>query len=268
MRENRSPSPKTVLIVGTGRTGSTYLADFCRLNLDSCLALHQPRRSLKLLSNRHLSGTASAARMVRALRRWADAADARMQATRSTILVQSDPWLFGFTPYLEQVFEHPHVIHLVRHPLTYVPSQLNRFYREAWTGLLRNLIPYWRLRGDLLGDYSRQGWRRAPEEEKTAWYWACCNRFIIDNRHGLDRFLTVKCEDVFGDDRSGLKRIIDFCGFDLDLDRAREPGRDRNYSPSRFEPARQWSPEVRTRVLEICQPLMAGLGYAQSQTER
>jgi hypothetical protein len=252
-----------VFFIGTGRMGSTFLVDYIGRNLSGCLAEHQPNRMIKILSNRFVSRKTRAEKMRDYLRSWRDRRQALLNTRKLNVYVQSDPWLFGFTPWLEEVFGMPYVIHVVRHPLTYIPSQLNRFYREAWSGFMRNLIPYWRLRGDLTGDFTRGEWKESNEEIKTAWNWVKINQFIDENRKGIAHFLRVRSEDMFSHDREGLKQIIDFCGFPVDPDVIEEPTRDadRNFSVNKFPSADEWAEKTTQAVVEICRPMMDVLGY-------
>jgi hypothetical protein len=254
---------RCILIIGTGRTGSTFLKDYVKANRPECVAAHQPRRVIKFYSNLFLSGRVGTEWMTGYIRRWAASRRRMLQHRKARIYLQSDPWLYGFTPWLEEAFQSPFVIHMVRDPLTYIPSQLNRYNREWWTSVIRKTTPYWLLRGDKTGDFPNGQWRKAPAEVKTAWFWLKNNSFIEENKNQIRNFLRVKAEDVFAPGRKGLKEIIDFCGLGIETETAKEPERagDRNYAPGRFPPASAWPDGTLEAVLDICRPLMERYGY-------
>ncbi len=252
---------KYVFIVGTGRTGSTFLADFFSANQPRCLGVHEPRRTIKLMSNAFLSHRIGVERMRTYIRAHAVRVDRILAARGCDTYVQCDPWLYGFMPWLDEAFGSPYVVHVVRHPFTHIPSHLNRWYREAWTGFLRNVIPFWRLRADLAGDMDRRRWRTMTEVERVAWYWAKINGLISAGSAGLGNYTRIRYEDLFSPGKDGMEQLCAFCGLGVAPGKARLAGLDRNIARQRFGAASTWPPEIRQSVLDTCRPLMEEYGY-------
>ena len=142
-----------------------------------------------------------------------------------------------------------------------MPSHLNRIYRTALGGFLRDLIPYWRLRGDLCGDYPRAAWQRLSAEEQMAWYWQKCNGFIDSAGRALRRFKRFRHEDLFGAGSRGPQALLDFCGLSAWRDPLRLGRLKRNVAPDRFGRSTAWTPAVRDGVIALCRPLCARYGY-------
>lgn len=255
---------KFIFIIGTGRTATVFLKEFFRVNLPDAVSLHEPKRMIKLCSNMHLSGVIGKNRLEKYLRCYARAIARRLKKCDAHILVQVDPWLYGFTGLLDAMFENPYVIHIVRNPLTYIPSHLNRMYSSAMVGFLRDAIPYWKLRGDQTGDYTRGEWKRMTQEEKMAWYWRKCNEFIESESAGLTRCKRIRYEDLFRDNHSGLREIAAFCELSLPGNSSSAEGLEQNTAPASFPDADAWPPELRERVVRICRPLAERYGYVMA----
>jgi len=253
-----------VFITGTGRTATTYLSKYFQANVPGCLSVHEPSRKIKIYSNRFVAGRASEARMRQVLGAWRRNVDRQMSAVGAELFFQVDPWVYGFTGLLDEVFDAPHVVHLVRHPYTYVSSHLNRIYRDAWISFVkRRLIPYWLLRGDQAGDYARSQWRGLAHEQQMAWYWVKCNGFVDENAGRVSRFMRVRFEDLFDAEARGLERIMEFCGVEALPPQRRKDDIDRNTAAMKFAGVADWPAPVRRGVQEMCQPLMEKFGYQE-----
>jgi len=250
-----------VFIIGTGRTATVFLKEFFRLNVEKCLAVHEPVRTTKRYSNKYLSGAVSIEQMRKYLQDYAAQIRDRLGKAGCEVFVQVDPWLFGFTELLDSCFDRPFVIHLVRDPLTYIPSHLNRMYKSAFVGFLRDIIPYWKLRGDLVGDFNPSEWAALSQEERMAWYWQKCNGYIDSRSDSLANFKRVRFEDLFANEDEGLRDILSFCGLPAKGGRLDIEGIRTNTAPSRFAPTASWTPELRERVATLCGPLTAKYGY-------
>ena len=253
--------PRYIFLLGTGRTATVFLSRFFRRNVARCLSLHEPCRDIKRHSNKYLSGVLTKTHMRDRLSRYAERVRRQMARADCDVLFQADPWLYGFTGMLWEFFDDPVVIHLVRHPFTYIPSHLNRMRKTALSGFLRDVIPYWKLRGDLTGDYTPAEWRDLADEVKMAWYWWRCNGYIDEHLEGRPRCTRVKFETLFADDHRGLREILEFCGRlpeagPLDLE-----GIPTNAAPARHRVQEEWSPETLQDVVRICGPLASKYGY-------
>ena len=251
-----------IFIVGTGRTGTVFLQTFFAAHVDRCLAVHEPSRTLKRDSNKAHAGRIGPDRLRRRLHGYMASVEKALASGGFRHYVQVDPWLFGFVELLNEVVPGCRVVHVVRHPYTYIPSHLNRMYKETVQGWLRDVIPYWKLRGDQAGDYSHEAWRRLPQEIRMAWYWVRCNGAIAAAARHLPHFTRVTYESIFADGQPGLKALFAFCGFPLDDNALAAVNNRRNAAPPSFQAADQWPADIRAEVVRLCTPLATTFGYA------
>lgn len=254
---------KYIFIIGTGRTGTLFLESFLNDQAMDCYAVQEPSHRIKLFSNLHLSGKLSENFLRDHLKRFKRKVDKRLNAQNKGTYIQVDAWLIGFTGLLEEVFNSPYIIHLVRDPLTYIPSISNRYYKERVKGFLRDVIPYWKLRGHKTGNYTRKQWQTLSIEEKMAWHWEVHNSYIEKHKAGMKNYILVRYEDLFASDNSGLRSIVDFCDLDL-KEGAFESIRKRNKvntAQTKFPESDKWPVEIKNEVVKICKPLMKEYGY-------
>lgn len=239
------------------------MKSFFSEHLPNCLAVHEPSHKIKLLSNLYLSKRISEQYLENFLKRYKGRIDDKLAGKGCDTYVQIDPWLIGFVGILDKVFAGPYIIHIVRDPLTYIPSILNRYYKETVKGFLRDVIPYWKLRGDKTGDYSSRTWHKMSYEERMAWHWVKHNDFIESEKHKMSRFLTIKYEDVFDDNNSGLINMLQFCGFETTEDQLTHDKMRRkiNIARQNFPESSEWTNEVYNNVVNICKPHMEKYGY-------
>ncbi|NQT94343.1 MAG: hypothetical protein HQ559_16410 [Lentisphaerae bacterium] len=253
--------PKYIFVLGTGRTATVFLSRFFRRNVKRCLSLHEPCRDIKRHSNKFLSGVVTEPQMRKRLARYTARVRQQLHRADCDVLFQADPWLYGFTGMLWDSFDNPVVMHVVRHPFTYIPSHLNRMNKTALSGFLRDMIPSWKLRGDLTGDYSPSEWRGLADEVKMAWYWLRCNSFIDEQAEGRPNFKRLCFESLFVDDHSGLRDMLAFCDRSPSSGQLDLAGLPTNTAPSLYRAQEHWEPDVLENVVKICGPLASKYGY-------
>ncbi len=249
---------KYIFLVGTGRIASFYITHFVKENVGNLFSCHEPNRLLKVISNLYVSGKISENRAEKYLRSFKRSVDKRIDRENVTVYFQSDPWIFGLIGFLEKVFSAPFVVHIVRNPVTYIPSQLNMFYNNKLYGLLRDIIPYWKLRGYMTGDYPKREWNSFPLHLKTAWYWNFVNNYIEKNKGKLSNYAIYKYEELFSDGK--LEDMLNFCGVELEITHFNNSflNTKRNLAPKKFEPLNENEIES---VKEMCFDLMRQYGY-------
>jgi hypothetical protein len=140
---------------------------------------------------------------------------------------------------------------------------LNRLHRTRAITLLKRCIPYWLLRGDVAGDYSREEWRRLSKEEQAAWYWVKCNAHVDSQAEKLTRCTRIKYENLFNEGGRGLAELIALCGVEPLPAHEQNAGLFRNITPPKFKAATEWPGEVYRNVLNMCRPLMLKYGYTE-----
>ncbi len=254
---------KYVFIIGTGRTGTVFLESFFNENIAGCLAVQEPSHRIKILGNAYLSGKVNARFMHSYLTRFKNKANHKLDKHESSVWMQPDAWLIGFTEFLEEVFPACYIVHLVRNPLEYIPSILNRYYKENIKGFLRDVIPFWKLKGYRAGNYTKSVWNRLSPEEKMAWQWVKYNEHIQAHKLKFSNYILLRYEDVYDKDFSGLQQMIDFCEIDYKIDPSAFSTlkKRKNLADKKFPSYENWDDNKKMQVLDICSKLMEEYRY-------
>ncbi|MFQ5416115.1 MAG: hypothetical protein ACE5FL_03595 [Myxococcota bacterium] len=260
---DRDVAARFGFILSTGRTGTKAIAH----HLDGCepgvLARHEPgpSRLLGIASNLAICGRVDRASLSWLLRGSHRAA---LRERDASLIVESNPFLHGFLEVLDDVFQRARVIHVVRHPDTYITSALDWGSHAGARGLASRFIPYWVLTPDLVEPAPARRRRDMSDAEWLGWRWAAVNRHL--NR-GVelfgDRYLRVRFEDVFDAERGGMDAINRCLGLAVDASgSARREVVQINASRPRGNPRpAEWTPALRERIRESCGELAALYGY-------
>ncbi len=121
--------------------------------------------------------------------------------------IESSNFLFGCMPPLREVYGEVKVIHLVRHPLSYVSSRLGKGFWRSHKRLFARYVPYWleKLKVDDPND---------PIQLLSA-RWNYVNQQIGSYGEGYP-YLRIRFEDLFSENKQtssdALNQIRKFCG--------------------------------------------------------
>jgi hypothetical protein len=255
---------KYIFIVGTGRIGTKFMADFLSKNFLAVYGIHEPSRKIKIASNKRICGALGTQRMEKILKRYKEKTINRiLKKTKSSVYVESNSWIIGSVDLLEKVFPSLYIIHIVRDPATYIPSHLNRINATFIGGSLRKIIPFWLLRGDKAGDYTKGQWKELSHEERMAWYWFKANKLIEDSTGNFSNYLQLKYEDVFNKDYSGLKEIAKFTDLTpKDIENTYSfVEQIHKTKVHRFSSFSNWSTPLKKNISIICAPFLEKYGY-------
>lgn len=255
---------KIVIAVSTGRTGSQALARHFDACYEQIRGLHEPppSRALRFASNRYLCGRVSRETMARRLTK---ARASLLGTIDQPIYLESNPFLHGFLDVFDEVFDEPYVLHVVRHPFTYIRSHINFGVFRGLKGLASNRLPYWMLKPDQYERPPARRWQHMEPAERLAWRWKVVNR-ELDRGESLfgRRYARFRYEGLFGPDAKevdDLLRWLELWVSQSLTERLRH--RVLNASVDRgFPPAEQWEASLREKVLAQCGELMARYGYA------
>jgi hypothetical protein len=254
---------KVVLVVSTGRTGTTALAQHLSASYDNVCAVHEPRPSWRLrrASAMSLCGRLDKPRLVELL-----AAARRRLVGRidKPIYIESNPFLGGFIEAFDEVFERPLVVHLVRDPRTFIRSSMNFGTFRGLKNLAQGLIPWWLPRPELMANPRGPTWRQMSRPQRLAWYWGMLNRELGRGEALFgERYLRMRFEDLFARDGAGMHRLIDFVGLPRNARLADEANRGNiNASHgSAFPPFAAWPAELKESLAGHCGQLMSMYGY-------
>lgn len=254
---------KIVVILSTGRTGTTALASYLNDGCQGVTALHEPKpsRSLRIASGRYLAGRLSRPAMSQLL---AKKRRAILQAINEPVYVESNPFLFGFLDVLGDVYPQPKVLHVTRDPRTMIRSALNFGAQRGIKWLFNNFVPYWLIKPDLLEANPERRWSQMSPVERIAWYWKVINAHL-DRGAELygDDYRRVRYEDLFAPGGDGLHDLIEWIGLQPKPE-ALERLLAQRVNPSRadVQPAwDEWSAEDREAMQRQCGELMGRYGY-------
>jgi len=195
-----------VFILSTGRTGTQFFEDYFN-QTSNALCRHEPRpsRRFKFLSNLYLNEKVSARRLGRIYLRSRKNLFASLHG-RS--YMESSNFLFGCIPALKEIYGEVRIIHLVRHPHSYVSSHLAKGFWRGHKRFFARHVPYWLEKLELE--------KRNDPIEILATRWNYVNRQIATYETD-NPYLRVRFEELFSEDKQlasqTLNRIREFCGF-------------------------------------------------------
>ncbi len=252
--------PKTVLIVSSGRTGTQFLARYFDGNFDDVVARHEPRprRSLRLAVNAYAAGDLSRAALCALLQRKRRR---HIDPIAAPLYVESNPFLWGAVSVVDEVFDAPRVVHIVRDPREQVRSSLNHGTARGVKGLANRWLPYWsppvNELPELAGD--RDWLARASA------LWSVVNRRLRDEASACRHYTLLKYEDLFDESQSGLRELCSLLGLEFRGDGAPvDPTRRINRSRLDLVPSWEgWTDEQCQTLDRICSPLMEEYGYGR-----
>lgn len=266
------PAPRNVFVLSTGRTGTVYLADLLN-QLDGVVALHEPKpsRVLNAWTTAFLEGCVSVDFMTTAL---ASKRRKTLRGVRADLYVESNNFIAGFADALNEVFEAPTVVHIVRDPRDFVTSLTNRGDDTGIRRLFNKYVPYWA--------YVPTGVKKRQLNalSRAAYRWVAINTYLNEYGRTHQNYHFFKFEDVFDKQKPAeLIRLLRAIGLDtaqidtLDFAakaRSRQPRfslLDRptdsaNRSKHRaMADWREWPVADRRTLDAICGPLMRAYGY-------
>jgi hypothetical protein len=197
-----------VFILSTGRTGTQFFEDYLNETSQQALCRHEPvpSRRFKFLSNLYLNQKIGTSPVIR-IYRWSRRSIFRKLGSR--IYIESSNFMFGCIPALNQAYEDIRILHIVRHPVTYVRSHLGHGFWKGHKRFFSRHVPFWMERVDA-GD---------PSDPLVllAERWNYVNLQILSYAE-TNPYLMVKFESLFSKDMkeasSVLNEIREFFGIE------------------------------------------------------
>jgi hypothetical protein len=197
--------PDPVYLLSTGRTGTQFFEDYFN-QTSSALCRHEPwpSRRFKFLSNLYLNRKVSSGRVGKI---YQNSRKKLFRSLEGRTYIESSNFLFGCMAPLSEVFRELKVIHLVRHPVSYVSSHLGKGFWRGHKRFFARRVPYW-LETMRVED-------RSDPIQLLAARWDYVNRQI--GSYAADYpYLRIRFEDLFSENieaSSGtLNTIREFCG--------------------------------------------------------
>jgi hypothetical protein len=248
---------RNVFILSSGRTGTKFLAEFFDANYPEVAARHEPAPSyhLRMLSNARAAGAASRGLLAAALR----LSRPSLRRGGGGLVIESNPFLYGFVDVLGEVADSPTIIHIVRDPRTYVSSAINHGGSSGLKAAASALIPFWfppvRLAPGV-------GQHPGPVE-LFAGEWALVNRFLVEHGGGLPGYHRLRFEDLFDATHSGLRGLVELLGLPYAGDAAAVSPQEK-VNAGRLKVIggwASWDEGQRGAVERVCGEMMREWGY-------
>lgn len=242
-----------VFILSTGRTGTQFFEDYFNRSSEA-ICRHEPRpsRRFKFLSNLYLNQKVSARRLGRIYQR---SRKKLFSSLDGRSYIESSNFLFGCIPALKEIYGDLRIVHLVRHPHSYVSSHLGKGFWRGHKRFFARYVPYWLENLELE--------KRNDPIEILAARWSYVNRQIASYEADFP-YLRVRFEELFSEDKQlasqTLNQIREFCGL-RDLNEAENESwlsSPKNVS-SRI---RVLKPGEKAYIQERCAPLMKLYHYS------
>jgi len=247
---------KTVLVLSTGRTGTNFIAKLFNRH-PQVTALHEPRpsRIMRMWSIARIEGAATRQDLAGVL---LSTRRKLLASVDTPIYLESNPYLFGAADCLNEVFENPVIVNIIRDPRDYVKSSLNHGNTRGLKYLLNQFLPFWYPDTDkILG---------LPREEslvvRHARYWRILNDWLEEALEHLDNYHAFRFEDLFhACDKYELKRLASTIGIEESFIDESDLSATNRSKDSAIASWREWSREDSKMLEEICRPLMDRYGY-------
>jgi hypothetical protein len=197
---------KPVFILSTGRTGTQFFEDYINQTSGEAICRHEPwpSRRFKFLSNLYLNGKVGPSFVYRI---YLKSRKRLFRLTGDKTFVESSNFIFGCMPALNESYADIRIIHIVRHPVTYVQSHLGKGFWRGHKRFFARHVPYW-LEKITVTD-------RSDPIQLLAARWDYVNR-QIESYSESNAYLRVRFEDLFSQNAeqasAQLNNIRKFCG--------------------------------------------------------
>jgi len=252
---------KAAFVLSTGRTATQTIARVFN-TFEGVTAFHQPRpyRRFRIDSCKAICGRIAHAELKR---RFLARRQRLLNAITTPIYLESNNYLFGFAGVLGELFESASLFHVVRHPFSFVRSQLNFGGYSGLKRLMLDYYPCWTIKPEQYGQPGLR-WRSMSRFEKYAWVWTVTNSSLDAVAQTTADYHRIHFEDLFDKSCTGLQRIAEAIGLQWDPQQHRS-FRDRRFNSSRFRlvPAwEEWDRNLRKQLAGICGEQAKKYGYS------
>jgi len=186
---NQYLNKELTFILSTGRTGTMFFQDYINNTCPGFKCLHEPKPSRRFifLSNLYQANKISSSYFYNV---YAKSRKELLNSFYEENYVESSNFMAGGVFALNQHIKDIKILHIVRHPLTYVKSHLDYGYWKGYKQMIRRFMPYsverlplsiQQRQNPILVLYSR--WKKVNE--------------MIENYKESNNYLLVKFEDIF-----------------------------------------------------------------------
>lgn len=196
--------PSPVFILSTGRTGTQFFEDYFN-QTSKAVCRHEPwpSRRFKFLSNLYLNQKVGKRRLGRI---YLLSRKRLFASLRGRSYIESSNFLFGCIPALKEIYGDLRIVHLVRHPHSYVSSHLGKGFWRGHKRFFARFVPYWLEKLPLD--------KRNDPIEILAARWNYVNSQIASYEADYP-YLRIRFEELFSEDKrlasQTLNQIREFC---------------------------------------------------------
>lgn len=200
--------PSTTFIVSTGRTGTQFFANYLSQNTGEVICLHEPHpsRRFKWYSNFYLENRLSGDFIAN---QYFKTRKKILKSFQGSSYIESSNFIFGCIDPIATIIDEVQVIHIIRHPVNYIISHLNKGFWNGIKGFTARNIPGW------LEFIDKDIKRSNDPVLMLAARWIYVNE-IIGQYESRYPFLSYRFEDLFSSRDSNasvkLNQIRDFVG--------------------------------------------------------
>lgn len=180
-----------VFILSTGRTGTQFFEDYINQTTNKAICKHEPKpsRRFKFLSNLYLNQKISDRTVIDI---YNFSRKSLFKTLDNTIYIESNNFIFGCIPALNQHYPNIKIIHIVRHPVSYIESHLNHGFWKGHKKFFAKHVPYWLEKMDV-------DTKNEPVKLLGA-RWKYVNEQIESYKETND-YLMVRFENIFSKDQ-------------------------------------------------------------------
>ncbi len=253
---------RPVFILSSGRTGTTFLANFFN-EFDDVTAVHEPKpsRILRMWSSAYLRGLVSDDYMSAVLYKKRKKS---LRDVHTKLYIESNPYIVGFVDVLDEVFDDPLVIHIVRDPREHITSALNHGNTKGFKNILNKFMPFWHYTPP-----GKQQWQ-LPNYYRAAGNWKVKNDKLSEYGKTHMNYHLFKFEDLFDDNGREFKKLLKL----LDLPasyatKIRKTKVSKNKSKDRsIQNWQHWPNQTRKDVKDILSDTIETYGYGDEDQWR
>jgi hypothetical protein len=192
-----------ILFVSTGRTGTNFLYKFYHelgLNL---ISEHEARPDISNLGPSYAKGAFTKEQILREVLKMRSKQLEVLKARGIPIYLESNGAYSFIFHLLKEIFKNLTVVHIIREPYSWITSAFNRpgVNSEGQLVPRYSIDSRWKLTSDdIEGQSDIINWQSSTLAQKLAWTWYYKNTAILNNSKYVDKFLTIRFEDLFGAD--------------------------------------------------------------------
>lgn len=185
-------------ILSTGRTGTNFFEQFFNQNFKNVLSIHEPKPDFNRFAIEYyrlgFSKNDLKTNMLFHRRREID--HTLNQGLKNYI--ESNPFLSYLSPFIKEVFPNPKIVHIVRHPDTYIFSAINKDPDNSGRFFMTDQDHKNRLNvSDFKEKYQDLDWSKMNQFQRVCWHWSFINNHVYQSFKNDPNYLILRFEDLF-----------------------------------------------------------------------